>query len=426
MRFLEEKFVPIAAKIGQEKHLVAIRDSFMTTMPLTILGALAVLVNNIGGVFSDTGLDIPAIANGWDSFITSTGIKTVCTNINNGTVNTLAVLIVVCVAYNLSKIKEANPLPAGVTAIAIYFALAPRTEGIQAAQLDAKGLFVAMIVGLLVGELFPLFAKNEKLRISMPEGVPPAVSSAFNTMIPAMLTATIWIAVGTAIETVAHANIWDLITQFVSAPLSNVADTLATTMIENLFVTVLWVFGIHGASIAGSITQPILYPLLQANTASFAANEEPAYTVVYLFRNVLCQTGGSGATLGLVIAILLFSKLQSERTIAKLGIACGIFEINEPITFGIPIVMNPVYAIPFIIGPVLCVTLSYFLTEMGLIGHIVLEIPWVTPPILNAFLATGGNFPAAIWSAVEIVLLTVLWTPFVIMSGRVSAKEAEG
>ena len=159
MRFLEEKFVPIAAKIGQEKHLVAIRDSFMTTMPLTNLGALAVLVNNIGGVFSDTGLDIPAIANGWDSFITSTGIKTVCTNINNGTVNTLAVLIVVCVAYNLSKIKEANPLPAGVTAIAIYFALAPRTEGIQAAQLDAKGLFVAMIVGLLVGELFPLFAK---------------------------------------------------------------------------------------------------------------------------------------------------------------------------------------------------------------------------------------------------------------------------
>ncbi len=423
MRFLEEKFVPIAARIGQEKHLVAIRDSFMVTMPLTILGAIAVLINNIGGLFNEKGLDIPAIANGWESLISSTGIKTICTNINNGTVNTLAVLIVVCVAYNLAKIKEASALPSGVTAIATYFALVPRLEGVQAAQLDAKGLFVAMIIGLLVGELFPIFAKNEKLRIKMPDGVPPAVAAAFNTMIPAMLTAIIWVGLGTAIEIVSGSNLWELVTKFVSAPLSNVADSLGTTVIENLFVSILWVFGIHGASIAGSITQPILYPLLQANTASFATGEAPAYTVVHLFRNVWGQQGGSGATIGLIIAIFIFSKLQSERTIAKLGVACGMFEINEPITFGIPIVMNPVYAIPFIIGPALCSTLAYFLTSAGIIGHIVLEIPWVTPPILNAFLATGGNFAAAIWSACQIVILTLLWSPFVIMSGRVNKQD---
>ena len=128
--------------------------------------------------------------------------------------------------------------------------------------------------------------------------------------------------------------------------------------------------------------------------------------------------------MGLIIAVLIFGKVQAERTVIGISVAPGLFEINEPITFGVPIVMNPVYMLPFIIGPTILGAASYILMDLGVIERVVLSAPWVTPPILFPFLATGGGIKAAIWAAIEIVLLTLLWTPFVMISNKQNAREA--
>ena len=133
---------------------------------------------------------------------------------------------------------------------------------------------------------------------------------------------------------------------------------------------------------------------------------------------------GSGSTFGLIIAVLIFSKVQAERTVIGISVAPGLFEINEPITFGVPIVMNPVYMLPFIIGPTVLGAASYILMDLGIIERVVLSAPWVTPPILFPFLATGGGIKAAVWAAIEIVLLVLLWTPFVMISNKQNAREA--
>jgi len=425
MRFLEETFVPLAAKIGTQKHLKVIRDSFMITMPLTIAGAIAVLINNFAQVFNENGLDVPAIYNGWTNFIKLTGLQDVCNFINKGTVATLALLIIISIAYYLAIENKGSGIATACVALSIYCGVAIRDVGLLNEILDAKGLFVAMIIGLITGEIFPRLANNQRLRIAMPEGVPPAVSEAFSNLIPAIITVFIMTSVSNIIMQLTGMTIWDLVTKFVSAPLSNVADSVFTTIIENLFVSILWMFGIHGASIANSITQPVLYPLLQENMIAYTNAENLPYTVVHLFRNVYGQVGGSGATFGFLIASFLFSKSKSERAIAKIALPCGIFQINEPITFGIPIVMNPVYAIPFVVGPALLCAISYFLVKTSIIGGICIEIPWVTPPIINAFLATGGNVMSAVWSAIELVILTILWAPFVMISSRVEANKSK-
>ena len=135
--------------------------------------------------------------------------------------------------------------------------------------------------------------------------------------------------------------------------------------------------------------------------------------------------GGSGCTMGALVAIFLFSKSKAKRTVANLAIAPGLFNINEPVTFGLPVVMNPVIAIPFVVCPVILAVSTYFLMEAGLIRRICISVPWVTPPILVAFLATGGDIRAAIWQAIELVFLVVAWTPFIMISDRMERKEEQ-
>ena len=130
------------------------------------------------------------------------------------------------------------------------------------------------------------------------------------------------------------------------------------------------------------------------------------------------QMGGSGVTIGLIIAIFIASKRQDQRQIAKLSAPMGIFNINEPITFGLPIVLNPVYAIPWLLIPSICATIAYLLTSAGVIPPVFVSVPWIMPPGIYAFLATGGSFLAAAVSLFNVVLSVVLWLPFVKMANK--------
>jgi PTS system cellobiose-specific IIC component len=151
----------------------------------------------------------------------------------------------------------------------------------------------------------------------------------------------------------------------------------------------------------------------------------PTEIVTKPFNVLFGGLGGFGCTLGLIAAILLFSKREDERAIAKLALPAGIFEINEPVIFGLPIVMNPVYMIPFILAPVLGSTIGYLATKIGIMPITYIDVPWVTPPFINAFLATGGSFTAVLVQFVAFAAIVMLYAPFVRISNKVAEKQAE-
>ena len=448
MKFLEEKFVPLAARIGSQRHLVAIRDAFVVIMPVTIVGAIAVLINNIQGVFAENGLDIVSIQEGYTNFIKTSGIQDVMTAVNKGSINMMAILLVVTLGYQMAKGLNGDGIATSVVALTCYLGLAPAVQtlansyswadkatnvdvltadvasgGLAANKLDSNGMFVGMILTIIVAEIFVRLSRNDKLKITLPDGVPPAVAGSFTVLIPAIITVILVVAVGTYIDRFSGMNLWVIIQKFVSAPLNSVADTLGTVILVYFLINLLWVFGLHGANIVGSVTTPIFTPMLLENTAAYEAGKTGAdLPNIAHGMQAFAVIGGSGSTLGLIIAVLIFGKVQAERTVIGISIAPGLFEINEPITFGVPIVMNPIYMLPFIAGPVILAALTYILMDLNIIERVSLTAPWVTPPILFAFLATGGGIKAAIYNAIEIVLLTLLWMPFVMVSNKQNAN----
>ena len=449
MKFLEEKFVPLAARIGSQRHLVAIRDAFVVIMPVTIVGAIAVLINNIQGVFAENGLNIVSIQEGYTNFIKTTGIQDVMNAVNKGSINMMAILLVVTLGYQMAKGLNGDGIATSVVGLTCYLGLAPAvqtltnnyswaekatnvdvltadvaTGGLAANKLDSGGMFVGMILTIIVAEIFVRLSRNDKLKITLPDGVPPAVAGSFSVLIPAILTVIIVVAVGVYIDKFSGMDLWTIVQKFVSAPLNSVADTLGTAILVYFLINFLWVFGLHGANIVGSVTTPIFTPLLLENTQAYEAGKTGTEipNVVHGV-GVFSVIGGSGSTLGLIIAVLIFGKVQAERTVIGISIAPGLFEINEPVIFGIPIVMNPVYMLPFIAGPTILAAVSYILMDTGIIERVCLSAPWVTPPILYQFLATGGGIKAAVFTAIEIVGLTILWLPFVMISNKQNVSE---
>ena len=420
MKFLEEKFVPLAAAIGSQKHLACIRDSFTTMMPLTIAGAVGVLFACIGSLFDVTGLNMPAVMNGYNNFIASTGLQTVFGAMNAGTISMIAIIISGLLSYNLCAANGVEGSVGFAIGVACYLACLPEVSG---TYFGAQGLFVAMISSLIVGTIFPKMALNPKLQITMPDGVPPAVAKAFSSLIPAIITLVIMCCGYTYLAKFTGMDAWTLVKTFISTPLSGLTQGVGMIIVCYFMIGLLWTFGLHGANIVGSVTQPILTPLSLENVALFAAGKEPKWTVNGGEQAAFAFLGGSGATLGAIIAIFLFSKSKASKSIATLATPPGIFEINEPLVFGLPIVMNVVYMFPFIFGPVILGIISYYLMELGMVRRCCISAPWVTPPILIGFLATGGDIRGAIWNVVAIALLTALWTPFIMMADKLEADE---
>jgi PTS system cellobiose-specific IIC component len=185
----------------------------------------------------------------------------------------------------------------------------------------------------------------------------------------------------------------------------------------------LWWFGIHGPNVMGAVTTPFMTAAYAANNEAFAAGKPLPNIICTPFGSAFFSHTGSGITGGLIIAIMLFSKRDDYKAIARLAIPCGIFNINEPIIFGIPMVMNPLLGIPFFLAPVVSVTVGYILTVIGICPRFGVDAPWTTPTGILGFLAAGGNFMGGLSQLLAFATSILVYTPFVIISNR-SAAEA--
>lgn len=431
MAFMEKYLVPVAAKVGSQRHLVAIRDGFVAMIPVTMVGAFGTLIKN---------LPIQA----YQDMLTNTsfgqGIASLGGNLWWGALAMMSLFLVVSVAYFLAKSYEGNELQAGLIALCAFLILSPQVativpEGATEAvvgwgyipwtYVSTNALFTAMIVAIVSTELYVRLSKVSWLTIKMPDSVPPAVSRSFAKLLPGVIALFIIGIIGVVISNLSNGLfINDLLSQYLAKPLAGVADSFVGTIVVALFVHVLWIFGLHGANIALPAVEPILMELGGRNAELAAAGAAEGYHVFAgAFLDAFVYLGGSGMILGLVIALLIAGRRRKEMI--ALGGPPSLFNISEPMIFGMPIVLNPMYMIPFVLAPVICAGVSYFAISSGLVHPVIMaKIPWITPPIFGGLMATG-HWTGGVLAAVNLLISIVVYLPFVAADERMAKKKLD-
>jgi PTS system cellobiose-specific IIC component len=458
-----DKLGRVGAWCGQNKYLNAIKNGFQNFMPATISGAVGVLWTNVL-VNSSTGLG--AI---WKPIMALEVLNPIFAAMQYATISCITIGVTMLVASEIAEANgETGAYPA-VLGFILWMMVTPTTfaakdlgasyidakgishgfslgqfinvtgeaakhqitadsfsySGIMSSYTGATGLFTGLIVAILGMELYNMFRKNDALKIKMPEQVPPGVARAFEVLIPTCLTAIVVGAVGLVCQLATGAELNALIYNVIQKPLQNIiGNNLVAVCIMYVIIMLFWCVGIHGNNMVAAVKEPIFRPLLYANTAAYTAHHDIPYVMNLTMIQMFAEFGGSGVTIGLVIAILIFSKREDNRTIAGISIVPGLFNINETMTFGIPLVLNPILDIPFILAPVVTVIIGYILVSSGFCPKIVLEVPWTMPPVLFGFVATGGNLMGAVAQLVVLAVSVVVYIPFLIAYEKFQDKQA--
>jgi len=392
---LMEKMAPIF----DQPILASVRDGFVALMPLIIVGALVLIVLQFPLCFQDEPYC-------YLEYILPEHISSSLWSVFNVTFGLLALYVVISVSYTLSRRRGLDALMPVFFAFLSYILIA--SPGLPAGEpgtfLDNTGLFTAIVVSVVTVEVYNFFMKRG-ITIKMPEGVPPAISNAFAALIPGAVIAFGWWFIRFVINFDLAAGLFQVLSAVVPA-----ASTYAAVAVAETFHAFLWTMGIHGDLTIGIVLEPIWQANLASNAQAVAAGAEATAIYTSLFRSFVVP-GGSGATLPLAI---YFTRSKSERLrrVGWLGIPPGIFNINEPVTFGAPIIFNPVLAIPFIIITFLNATLAYLATSAGLVNATYIAAPWTLPTPLLMFISTGYDWRAIILALlVEFVIPGIIWFP---------------
>lgn len=430
---IERLLVPVATKLNAQRHICAVRDAFILSFPLTMAGSLMVLLNNVflsadGFMFKILQFDklFPGIVK----------FQAVFAPVVKGSADIFSILIVFLIARNLAKLMEGDDLLTGLTAISVYFIIYPDyfdNEGVNYLTnqyMGAQGLFVAILVGLLVGELMSRLAKSDKLEIKMPEQVPSAVARSFKVLIPIIITTIFFSVLNYFVKMAAPGGLHELIYNIIQTPLTRMSQSLFSVLILALLSQSLWAMGIHGPNTIAAIRDTMFSEAGNANLLHYAESGTTwgaPYPITYSgLATAFSEYGGSGATLGLIIAMLIFSKNKESKSIAKLSLAPGLFNINEMVIFGLPIVLNPIYIIPFIIAPLVNIMIGYTAVMiLKIMPPVTIGIPWTTPGPLMPFLGTGGNIVALFVGFICLAVSVLIYAPFVIAANKAAIIEDE-
>lgn len=424
--FFERYFMPFATKLNSIKGLIAIRDAFVQIFPLTFVGSIVVCINVV--LLSSSGFIgqfLVKIIPDLDDF------QAVLSPVSNGTINLMAVFIVFLIARNMAKQYEVDGLKAGLTALASFFVLyPPKVDGmLTESYLGANGIFVAIIIGLLVGYGFSKLTKIDKLQIKMPDQVPPEVSKSFMIAIPTAIIIILISVIAYCISLIEPQGLNALVYAILQAPIQSLGATPFTPMILIFMAMILWSVGIHGTFTVSPI-YITLYASMNIANISYAAQAGTTagpYTWFALFENYGC-IGGTGNTLALIVAILILSRKKGWKRAdytktAKIGLIPGLFCINEPIIFGLPIVLNPILVIPFILSPIVSMGLGALMISTGLVLPGTLDVGWTTPQPIKAFLSASGSWETAISVCFVFIICVLIYLPFVALANKQQTNQ---
>lgn len=438
--FFQSKVLPAVMAFVNTKAIRAIKDGMVYSMPLIIIGAVYLLLFQ---------LPVESLAN----FISNLGIVPYLSHGYTSTFQIIALIAAMGIPYQWAKNDGWEPFSAAVIGAAAFLILIPdyvgvtgtfeeglaavdtatvaaaaggaTVAGLNKTWLAGQGMIGAIIAGLLTGLIYSAFLKKD-IRIKMPEGVPDGVAAAFTGLIPAAAILTGAVVVYAITTIVGGVTPIELIYRFLQVPLQNVGDSLGGVIVFETLIPLLWWFGVHGATVVGSVSSTIATANMQSNQLIFdqltAQGMSRAEAIAALpangghiftepFVNCFQAITGSGITIGLVVFMVFFAKSAQFKQVGKLGLGSGIFNINEPILFGTPIVMNPQLFIPFVLAPLFGNAFAYIMTMIGFMPYTIgVTVPWTTPPILSGLLCIGWQ--GALVQIIELVASFFIYLPF--------------
>lgn len=409
MKWMEEKLMPVLGKAAQNIYLQAIRDAFCVfALPLIISGSIFLIIAN-----PPTSLGW-GIINAWNNAITPIqGQINIAFNLSFGI---MAIAVAFGTAYSLASRWDMDDALCGLLSLICFLIVCFPAEDVTKVPfgdvlnyLGGQGLFVAIILGVLTTHVVKLFTKKG-LVIKMPAGVPPYVVRTFNALVPFIVMITFsW-----AVEWIVWLNLKITLPQLVLdifKPLVAVSNTYPAALLEIILMMLLWSLGIHGMNIVSSVAYPFWTAQLAANTAAREAGNQLPGIITEPFFHMFTHIGGSGLTWPLVIMFLLSSSKQL-KSIGKIELIPAIFNINEPLMFGTPLVLNPVMFIPFILAPVAATTINYIAFATNLVPRVVMQPPFTVPVFFGGIIATGGYWQGAALQLVNLAVSAVIYYPF--------------
>ncbi|MEG0276743.1 MAG: PTS transporter subunit EIIC [Coprobacillus sp.] len=433
MEILEKYLMPISNKMTSNKVLVAIKDAFILSMPFTVVGSLSGLINSQGKYWAEQfGISLDGILG---------HIINVCGNVNAVAMGLIGVVIVLSSSYFYAdQVKRDNPhcvpLVASIIALVAYMATVPGTltfgkETVNAYTINFfnyEGMFTGLVIGLLTAVMYNKLIKSN-FTIKLPGSVPPGIFNSFKSIIPFFLILMTFSIVKEVVEAFGFASLQVLFAQFIITPLKGVGTGLPAVIIVIILMQLLWFFGIHGFSIMWGLISVLWMPIfmehiqLYLEAGSFDVIKEVAPNTL---SNVYAMIGGSGSTLALVVLLLFVAKKGSpERTVGKLSLIPGLFGINEPLTFGLPIVLNPIMFFPFVFVPVVNAIIGYFATSSGLVNPLVVLNSGAEPIFVNAWVLGAFTLSPVILCVVLFFLDMAMYYPFVKLQLKANKSKVE-
>lgn len=428
LSFIENVFMPPMTKLAQNIYLKAIRTGMVVIIPLVIVGSFFLIA-----------LNLPF--KGYADFIAPYADVIVIPF--RMTVYMMTVYATFGIGAALGRERNLDPINSGVLAMVGFFMTITPFNGsvvetltetsvnldvtnslsngwhMPFQYLGSAGLFGSIVVSILSVEIFYIM-KKKNLTIKMPEQVPQSVADSFAALWPTSIVVVMFFTITQIFGFDIHG--------FLNTILSPLQGFLAGNnlfgMIMIVFlITALWSAGIHGVSIVGGILRPFWMSSLEINANLVANGEQATQIGVEPFYQWFVWIGGSGGTIGLIIACLLIAKSKYIKEVTKISLVPSIFNINEPVIFGYPIVMNPALVIPFIFGPIICTITTYFAMYSGIVNMPSFIAPWTLPGPIGALLATNSDIMAMLLCIVNIIILTIVYIPFVKIYDKQLLKE---
>lgn len=423
-KFLDKFLAPIAKWMGNNLFFSSLADAFMKVTPITLGGAFVLLVGNF---------PIPA----WTNFLQKIGWATQFNAAQNATMNVLSLFVVFNFAYVYAEKCKYNPLPAGLLAASSFMILAPQDYMARAFGTHAKltqvtafgtnylgssGMVVAILVGWVVGMLY-VFLNKKNIVIKLPDSVPPNVSASLQPSLIAGIILVLMTLIRGAFSYTAFGNIFDCVTKLVQAPLQTFTASPISIIAIYTLANVLWFFGIHPNMVYG-IVMPIIIANGIVNQNAFKAGQPMPYVTMSMLSMILNSAfGGQGATIGLIISMFR-AKSDRYKQMLKLAGVPALFNINEPLVFGMPIMLNPVFFLPMLFEPIINGLVSWGLIDLfHATVNPFIQLPWTMPGVVQAFFS--GGIPFFIIAMVVVVLSTLIWFPFFKIADNKAVAEEQ-
>lgn len=405
---LQKKLMPIAQRISAIKFLSALGATFQILLPIILLGSFAAL-----GAF----LDIPV----WQTFIANTGLQATFMTVQSLTLSIIGLYIAFILPYQYATKLGMKPLTVSIVSVMTFLLLTPHEvyTNMPLKWLGYSGLFTVMIVSVLVVRLTKLLY-DKKIYIRMPEGVPPMVEEAFAAVIPALLCTVIATVVLNLLAKTSFGSIHQVIYSFVQTPLQGFGLSFPAYLFVQVLSTLFMFCGIHGNSIFGVISPLTL--AASAENLNALANGLQAPNIIIDSFSILCQPGGIGGTFGLAFLMAFTAKSKRLKLLGRMSVIPAIFGINEPLLFGIPILLNPLLFIPYVLNPIVSTTLSYLSISLGITPRLSgVLVNWTMPQFISGFLAQGVS--TTILQVVLVSITTAIWFPFFKLVDRQTVLE---